>query len=265
MCGRTRTEGTIRRIGVIALLAATAMLIAAVPASATPLNYSFTSNNQGWQQSQDNGFHFAPAGFASSGGNPGGRLTAKDDPNTGAETGCPNSDPCNLLTFYSPFVEKLGANYGGTAFFDLRSNASMDFPAELFLLAEGSDYLDGVVPTAQGTGWHTLSIHLDETAAWSVCPYAGGDCTRPSQRQFQNLIGNSDEVAVMVDVGPNGTGETYDLDNVVLTNGGPHPPTPPVPPPPAKPKKKCKKRHRAGSAKKHKCKKKPRAAASLRG
>lgn len=263
MSGRIRAGGTIRMIGVIALLATAAMLTAAVPASATQLNYTFNSNNQSWQQSQDNGATFSAAGFSSSGGNPGGRLTARD---TGAEGGCSTgTTPCNLLTFYSPFVDKLGDNYGGTAFFDLRSSITPKFGAELFLLPAGPDYLDGLVPTSTGTGYHTLSIRLDETAAWSVCPYAGGDCTRPTQRQFQNLIGNSDEIAVMVDVGPDMTGETYDLDNVILTNGGPHPPTPPGPPQP-KPKKKCKKKkHRAASAKK-KCKKKPRAAAaSLRG
>ena len=264
MCGRTRTAGTIRMIGVITLLATAAMLTAAGSATATPLSYTFTSNNEGWQQSQDNGATFSTAGFSPSGGNPGGRLTARD---TGKEDGCATATtPCDLLTFYSPFVDKLGANYGGTASFDLRSGVTPKFGAELFLLPAGPDYLDGLVPTSAGTGYHTLSIRLDETAAWSVCPYAGGDCTRPSQRQFQNLIGNSDEIAVMVDVGPDGTGETYDLDNVILTNGGPHPPTPPGPPLP-KPKKKCKKKHhRAASAKKHKCKKKPRAAAaSLRG
>jgi hypothetical protein len=78
-----------------------------------------------------------------------------------------------------------------------------------------------------------------------------------------NLIAASDEIAVMADVGPDGTGETYDLDNLTLTDG----PPPPVPPVPRK--KKCRKKkhrkHRAAIAKK--CKKKHRRAASapLRG
>ena len=66
---------------------------------------------------------------------------------------------------------------------------------------------------------------MDETANWAVCPYAGGGCTPPSQAQFMSLIGASDEIAVIADVGPDGTGETYDLDNVTLTDGGPPPPT----------------------------------------
>ena len=269
MCGWIRTEGSIRMVGVMALLATAASLSFAGSAGAVPLDYTFTSNNQGWQQSQDNGKTFSPAGFSSSGGNPGGRLTARDDPRTGGEDGCSTgTTPCNLLTFYSPFInEKLGANYGGTASFDLRSSVTPQFGAELFLLPGGPDYLDGVIPTDTGTGYHMLSIRLDETADWNVCPYAGGSCTTPTQAVFQSLIADSDEVAVMVDVGPDGTGETYDLDNVTLTDGGPPPPPPPPgAPPPTKAKKKCKKpKKRAAAAKRGKCKKKRRAAAALRG
>ena len=258
-------QGSIRMVGVIALLATAAALSFAGTAAAVPLDYAFTSNNEGWQQSQDNGKTFSPAGFSSSGGNPGGRLTARD---TGSESGCSTGiDPCNLLTFYSPFInEKLGANYGGSASFDLRSSVTPAFGAEFFLLPGGPSYLDGVIPTDTGTGYHKLSIQLDETADWKVCPYLGGSCTTPSQAVFQSLIADSDEVAVMVDVGADGTGETYDLDNVALTDGGPPPPPPPAgTPPPTKAKKKCKKsKKRAAASKKGKCKKKRRAAA-LRG
>jgi hypothetical protein len=251
MCGRIRTEGLIRAIGVIVLLAVAAVLAAAASASATPLNYTFDSNNQGWQQSQNNGVTITSADFQPSGGNPGGRLSARD---TGAEDGCSTgTTPCNLLTFYSPFVPALGANYGGMASFDLRSSVNPAFAAEFLLLATGPEYLDGLISENTGTDYHHLSIQLDETANWAVCPYAGGACSPPSQAQFKNLIGASDEVAVIADVGPDGTGETYDLDNVSLTDGIPAPP-----PPVSKPKKckKKKKHHRAASAKKSKCKKK---------
>ncbi len=250
MCGRIRTEGLIRTIGVIVLLAVAAVLAAAASASATPLNYTFDSNNQGWKQSQNNGVTITSADFQPSGGNPGGRLSARD---TGAEDGCSTgTTPCNLLTFYSPFVPALGANYGGTASFDLRSSVNPAFAAEFLLLATGPEYLDGLISENTGTDYHHLSIQLDETANWAVCPYAGGACSPPSQAQFKSLIGASDEVAVIADVGPDGTGETYDLDNVSLTDGVPAPP-----PPVSKPKKcKKKKHHRAASAKKSKCKKK---------
>ena len=78
------------------------------------------------------------------------------------------------------------------------------------------------------------------------------------------LIAATDVVAVIADVGPDGTGETYDLDNVILTDGGPLPQLPPPgnsSPPTAK-KKKCKKHKKRAAAAKKKCKKKPRAAAS---
>jgi hypothetical protein len=260
MCGRIRAVGPIRTISVVVLLVVAAALGMAGSASATPLEYSFSGNNQGWMQSQDNGNTIISAGFQSSGGNPGGRLTAKD---TGAETGCPDMAPCDLLTFYSPFVPTLGANYGGTASFDLRSSVNPAFAAEFLLLPSGSEYLDGLIPETSGTGYHHLSIQMNETANWAVCPYAGGTCNPPNQAQFMSLIAATDEVAVIVDVGPNGTGETYDLDNVSLTDGGPLPPPPPGSgPPPTKKPKKCKKKHKKRAVVAKKCKKKRRAAAS---
>jgi hypothetical protein len=263
MCGRIRTAGQFRTIGVIALLATAATLAMAGTAGATPLEYTFSGNNQGWLVAQDPATGpFPPAGFQPSGGNPGGRLTAKD---TGPETGCPD-DPCQLLTFYSPFVDKLGANYGGTASFDLRSSVTPAFGAELLLLPSGDNYLDGLIRESTETGYHRLSIQLDETANWAVCPYLGGACSAPSQTEFKNLIADSDEIAVIADVGPPGTTETYDLDNVILTNGGPLPPPPQGGPPPSKKPKKCKRKKHKRAAAAKKCKnKKKRRAAGLRG
>ena len=183
----------------------------------------------------------------------------------------PPVDPCQLLTFYSPFVPFLGANYGGTASFDLRSSVNPEFAAEFLLLAEGTDYLDGLIPESSGTGYHHLSIQMDETANWRVCPYAGGSCSPPSQLQFIGLIATTDTMALIVDVGPDGTGETYDLDNVSLTNGGPLPPPPPPPPPPPHPpgngsppmtNKKCKRKHKKRAVAAKKCEQTRRAAAS---
>ena len=238
MCGRNRAVGRVRTIGFTMLLSVAAVLAMAGTAGATALNYTFDTNNQGWRQAQDpSSGTTAAAGFQSSGGNPGGHLHAQD---SGSETGCPDMDPCQLLTFYSPFVATLGANYGGTASFDLRSSVTPMFAAEFLLLAEGPDYLDGLIAENTSSGYHHLSIQLDETANWAICPYAGGICTAPSQNDFKSLIAASDMVAVIADVGPDGTGETYDLDNVVLTDGSPQQPPPP---PPTKKPKKCKKKH----------------------
>src|SRR3954451_24086456 len=221
MCGRIRTEGTSRKISVLVLLTVAAVLAIAGTALATPLQYTFSGHNQDWQQSQDNGNTLASAGFQPSGGNPGGRLTARD---SGLETGCPDSTPCDLLTFISPIVPPLGANYRGTASFDLRSSVNPAFAAEFLLLPSGPDYLDGLIQESTGTGYHHLSISLSEAANWAVCPYVGGACHFPSQAEFMGLIAASDQVAVIADVGPNGINETYDLDNVVLTDGTPLPP-----------------------------------------
>jgi hypothetical protein len=261
MCGRIRTERA-RRVLLGLAVAAVAALGITGSASATSLSYTFDFGNQGWTQKQDQAStSIAPAGFAASGGNPGGHLTAVD---SGAEDGCSKGvDPCQLLTFFSPVVAPLGANYGGTGSFDLRSkDVNPEFGAELLLLPSGDSYLDGFIPEDLGKTYHHLSIPLTETArltgklSWAVCPYAGGTCTAPSQAEFQSLLGASDEIAVIADVGPNMTGETYDLDNVTLTDG--------LPPPPASPPakhKKCKKKkhrgkHRAAAAKKCKKKKK---------
>jgi hypothetical protein len=261
MCGRIRTKGSGRLLVGLAL-AAVAVLATAGSASATSLSYTFDFGNQGWTQKQDlASATFLPAGFLAKGGNPGGHLSAVD---TGEESGCPNASPCETLAFYSPFVPTLGANYGGTGSFDLRSaDVDPEFGAELLLLPSGDVYLDGFIPESPGMTYHHLSIPFDETArstgklSWAVCPYAGGACGAASREQFQGLLGTSDVIAVIVDVGPNGTGETYDLDNVTLTDGSPQPPASPAPP--AK-KKKCKKKkkrgHHASAAKKKKCKKK---------
>ena len=263
MCGRIRAEGQIRTIGVFLLLALAAVLTMPGGAAATPLEYTFSASNEGWLQSQNNGNTVTAAGFQSSGGNPGGRLTAKD---SGAETGCPSTTPCDLLTFFSPIVSPMIGNYGGTASFDLRSSVNPGFAAEFLLLPTGPEYLDGLIPESTGTTYHHLSIQMTETANWAVCPYAGGTCATPSQSQFVSLISASDQVAVIADVGPNGTGETYDLDNVVLTDGGGLPTPPPNPgPKPHKKPKKCKKKHKKRAAVAKKCKKKRRSAAALRG
>ena len=165
--------------------------------------------------------------LSSTGGNPGGHLTARD---SGPENGCPDADPCQLLTFYSPIVTPLAANYNGLASFDLRTSAdpsSINSAAEVWLLAAGDFYLDGFLPSPTGTDYNHFSIPLNELANWRMCPYGGAPiCPRPDLPQFKALIGASDQIAVMVDIAssdPDGTGETYDLDNVTLTEGAPAP------------------------------------------
>ena len=146
------------------------------------------------------------------------------------------------------------ANYNGLASFDLRTSAdpsSINSAAEVWLLAAGDFYLDGFLPSPTGTDYNHFSIPLNELANWRMCPYGGAPiCPRPDLAQFKALIGATDQIAVMVDIAssdPDGTGETYDLDNVTLTEGAPVRSAPR--------KKKCKKKRAAAK----KCKKKRRA------
>jgi hypothetical protein len=259
---RTRFRGESARCICLGLLAACVLALGiSASANATPLSYTFDSGNQGWEQNQDqsNSSTLEPAGFEATGGNPGGHLDARD---TGSENGCPNRDPCELLTFYSPIVTPLSANYDGLASFDLRSSATPTSSAEVWLLAAGNNYLDGFLPSPTGTDFNHFSIPLNETANWRICPYSGGSCPRPTQQQFKDLIGATDQLAVMVDIaapGSDGMGETYYLDNVNVTEPAPTPTTP------VTPTKKCKKTRHATGAKK-KCKKKGRrATGALRG
>jgi hypothetical protein len=239
---------------VIAVLALPAV------ASATPLSYTFDTGNEGWGVSQDNGHTIStlPSDWTGSGGNPGGHLTAID---AASDSGCP-ANPCSNLFFASPTLALGGltGNYGGTASWDLRSSVSPAYASEIVIGSTSiGALLDGVVPETSGTTYHHLSIPLSETkATWQYCT---DSCVPSSQAQFKALLAAADFISVNADVGPltpTSTGETYDLDNVSLTNGLPQVPSKPR-------KKKCKKKKkkkRAAVAKKKKCKKKPKKRAS---
>jgi hypothetical protein len=259
---------SVRRACVGLLVACAAVLGLSGSAGATPLAYTFDASNEGWRQNQNPAdlTTLEAAGFQAIGGNPGGHLIAED---WGGESGCPDANPCQLLTFYSPIVTPLTANYDGLASFDLRTSANPDWidsAAEVWLLAAGPNYLDGFLPSPTGTDYNHFSIPLNELANWRICPYGGAPiCPRPDQAQFKALIGATDQIAVMADIanpGIAGIGETYELDNVTLTEGAPIPVTP------AAHKKKCKKNRRRAPAKtaKRKCKKKrPAKRAALKG
>jgi hypothetical protein len=235
-------------------LAATAVTVAflasALPAAAQPLSWNFddaATMQQGWGQSQDGGANIGPTGWvASDPFNPTGHLTGTD---SGAETGCATQTaPCLIFYFESPPLSGgLAGNYGGIAAFNLRSSVSPAFASELVIRSSSMQaLLAGRIAETSGTDYHHLMIGLTEAAGWSYC---AGSCTPASQAQFKSVLASADSIAVNADVGPSGTGETMDLDNVALTDG--------TPGQVVKKKKKCKKKkkHRAAAAKK-KCKKK---------
>jgi hypothetical protein len=254
---KSMIRGAAGLVGLIAVLAMPAL------ASATPLNYTFDASNEAWGQHQNPQSQITSAGWLATGGNPGGHLSATD---TASDAGCTTDGtgtPCNTLFFESPTlaVGGLTGNYGGTASFDLRSSVNPAFASEIEIGSTSLQaLLSGVILETSGTTYHHLSIPLSETgAAWLYCATS---CVPPSQAQFKALLAAADFISVNADVGPltpTSTGETYDLDNVSLTDG--------LPQAPAKPKKKkCKKKKkkkRAAVAKKKKCKKKPKKRASV--
>jgi hypothetical protein len=257
--GLSKGSGTSMIRGAAGLLAMTAVLALPAIASASPISQTFDTGNQGWGVSQNSGqiVDAGPTDWIGSGGNPGGHLTATD---TGADSGCapagPGS-PCNILYFESPplVVGGLAGNYGGTASYDLRSSVSPGFASELIIgsTSKGA-LLSGVVPETAGTTYHHLSIPLIESSAWQFCTTS---CVPASQAQFKALLAVADFISIDADVAPSDTGETYDLDNVTLTDG---------PPAPIKKKKKCKKRKKAkrrAAVAGKKCKKKPKKRASV--
>jgi hypothetical protein len=221
-------RGAAGLVGVITALALPAI------ASATPLSYTFDLDNQGWGVSQNSGQNITPAGWLPVDGNPGGHLTATD---TGADSGCPPAgpgSPCYSLFFESPAlaVGGLTGNYGGTASFDLRSSVSPGFASEVIFRSTSLQALvAGVVPETTGTTYHNLSIPLTVGgAAWQYCTTF---CVAATETQFRALLASADSMAINADVSPSDTGETYDLDNVSLTDG---------PPQAEAPVKKCKKK-----------------------
>jgi hypothetical protein len=214
-------------------------------ASATPLSYTFDTDNQGWGVSQNTGQNITPAVWFPIDGNPGGRLTATD---TGPDSGCPPAGPgtpCDSLFFESPTlaVGGLTGNYGGTASFDLRSSISPGFASELIFRSTSLQALvSAVVLETSGTTYHRLSVPLAVGgAAWQYCTTF---CVTATEKQLRALLASADSMAINADVAPSDTGETYDLDNVTLTDGPPQAA-------PVQHKKKCKKKKRK------RCKKKP--------
>jgi hypothetical protein len=272
MRSRARTDGMGRRLPMAMGLTLAASVIAmAIPAiaSALPLSYSFEGatpavGRQGWTVTQNGGSTFGSSGWLASGGNLGGHLTATD---TTEETGCAAStNPCGFLYFESPTLGGgYGANYNGYGSVDLRSSDSPEYAAELVLGATSTGhYLDGVLPESSGIAFHHLTIPLNETAmagpypAWQYCDGTTGECSADpvTQAQFQAVLASMDFVSVAADVAPDASvGETYDLDNVSLTDGPPPAAVAPVEQLKAVKCKKKKGKKRALTAKKKKCKK----------
>jgi hypothetical protein len=243
------------------ILGAIAAAALALPATAvaTPVSYNFDSTfttNQGWTVAQDQGGSPSAPSWSAAGGNPLGFIFGTDSV----------TDGTGLFAFESPEVpgHNLSANYGGAMSADLAisgSSTTVGRPV-VFIISDTAvppDAIEiGLTPPA-GTGFHTLSAPLTETAGWIYCPGASSTCDGPAtQSQFKSVLATALFDDIVADY-HNGTNESYGLDNVLLTDA------PPVIPQPVVKKKKCKKKkkHHATAAKKKKCKKKKKKHSSL--
>ncbi len=238
MTSRVEGRGGWRqRLAATALGAAGLLLLTAPGAGAVTASYSFDTGDQGWRVSQTNSGPFNVPTF-----NPAGFISAAD---TGTETGCPGA-PCDLLFFASPPLPvPLAANYGGTLSFDLASSTTPGFLGTAYIDSANDaapELRRDFTPPLSGFGKVTLPI---TEAGWLYCTGAA-PCTPATQQQFRSVLATGIFTDVLADV-VDGTGETYSLDNVAVSEA-------------PKAKKKCKKKRKkgksAGAAKKKKCKKK---------
>jgi hypothetical protein len=235
-----------------AIVAAAIAVAMALPAAAgaTPISYNFDSTfttTQGWTIAQDQGGSASAPTWTAAGGNPAGFISGTDTV----------ADATGLFSFESPQVpgHNLSANYGGTMSADLAISGTATVQRQVvFIISDTAVPPNGVeiglTPPA-GTGFHTLSAPITETAGWIYCPGSSPTCTGPAtQDQFKSVLANGLYDDIVADY-HNGTTESYGLDNVMLTDA------PVVAPPVVKKKcKKKKKKHHASAAKKKKCKKK---------
>jgi hypothetical protein len=197
-------------------------LLVPAGAGATTLSYTFDANDQGWRVSQGDPT-LVPPTFSATGGNPGGYVSTVD---TGAETGCPPPGPsCDLVLWFGPdLTGGLAANYGGTFSLDYNTDLGPDFVLSLRIPVGAGDDLRVDIPYI-GTGWQHISVPLVESS-WTYCISAPPGCGPPTEAEFRGALASAIRLLILGDV-VDGTGETYGLDNVILTDI--HRPVPPPP------------------------------------
>jgi hypothetical protein len=122
-------------------------------------------------------------------------------------------------------LPSLAANYGGTWSFDFTSGAPPvgDRPIQVAIRnAMHHTLVKNAATPASSSG--SVSVLLTEPG-WLYCP-AG--CVSATEAQFRALLAEADYLEVIIDL-VDGTGETYTIDNVSLTDA------PSAAPPPAGP------------------------------
>lgn len=211
-------------------------------ARAATISDHFDADAQGWRQSQSHSPLFGDAGSVTAAGwsmtvgNPPGSASAVD---TGDESDCMGGGPsatCQPLYFLSPaganrWAGDLSANYGGTLSFDLNPNpvdpdtAPLPPDSGVLLSIEETDgdALVTLLPALTSFDWNNYEVGLaGQSALWNYCPDSAttfGECTSAPQATFVSVLSSVARVAIAADFysqGPEGTGDSYNLDNASL-------------------------------------------------
>jgi hypothetical protein len=181
-------------------------LLISTAAHAASVSSTFTTGSEGWQVGDINnlGQGFENATWHSSGGHPGGYVSATDD--------------FNLNGFFAPstFTGNKSAFYGGTFSFDTSdSEINAGLAPALFLFGNGQVISIGANPPA--TGFTHYSFTLTEAGF----DYYSGDylqgTTPVSEAAFKAVLGNLTNVAIEADW--HSGADLVALDNVVLATG----------------------------------------------
>ena len=170
------------------------------PAGAAMVESTFDTDDEGWVVYGD-----APAApdYHSTGGNPGGYLSA-DDYATGG-----------IWYWKAPakFRGNHSSAYGDTLSYELRQTPTSDQINRVDIYLKGGG-LTLVYDTSYNPAstWTAYSIDLTETAGWDIGSLGGA---APSQAQMQQVLGNITDLQIRGEF-VNGD-DTGSLDNVVMT------------------------------------------------
>lgn len=160
---------------------------------------TFDANDEGWLITGDAQGGGTTPTYNSSGGNPGGHISATDDVEGG------------VWYFQAPdkFHGNFSAAYGTNLTFDLRqSDTNNQFSStDIYLRGDG---LELTFDTANnpGTDWTPYSVPLTESSGWQLSGSA------PSETQFRQVLADVTDLQIR---GEYITGsDVGDLDNVAM-------------------------------------------------
>jgi hypothetical protein len=188
-------------------------------------NYTFDSNAQSWQATQNFGVPTivtTPATYVGTGGNPGGFIQLADSDSGGLGNPNPEDDE-DIASFLGPALGGGSSlpNYGGTLSFDIKdSSPGASFTGTQVTLLKGTTadtstiYPIYHVESSPSSSFATHSFTVSPGPDW----YGPDGQTEATPLDLQYVLANLGEVDVLADY-YDGAGETVALDNVKLTGG----------------------------------------------